>query len=152
MLTTKNYSLRLIQAILATTSFALLTTATAQQQLQELRNRTILSLLPNPSTLNASILDANKVATLLSVDGSWADINYSDVSANAHDHWEPAAHLSRLNTMAAPLVACDLPGNFLCNSSTLATKCLAALRFWLTRNSCSQNWWFNQINAPGLSP
>lgn len=60
--------------------------------------------------------------------------------------------MSRLNSMIIPLVACSFARsvNPLCLNTTLATKVQAALQFWLVRNPCSENWWFNQIDGPGI--
>lgn len=125
--------------------------SSSDHDLAVLWNRTMSSMLPNAENAASAVAAARKVAETLREDGSWPDINYADVSQGGHDQWQPAAHLSRLVTMTGPLVACHLPKeiNPLCNSTTLASGVDAALKFWLVRNPCSENWFFNQISSPG---
>jgi chondroitin AC lyase len=122
-----------------------------QAHLGILRNRTLTPLLPTSSSLPGASAAARAAASSLDASNySWPDIDYADVSHGAHDHWQPSAHLSRLYAMAAPLVACHLPvKNPLCNDSRLESQTKGALEFWLKRNPCSENWWFNQIYVPG---
>eukprot|EP00041_Stephanoeca_diplocostata_P026811 m.729380 g.729380 ORF g.729380 m.729380 type:complete len:770 (+) comp23049_c0_seq2:496-2805(+) len=65
---------------------------------------------------------------------------------------QQVTHLNRLNSMVLPLVACSFSGsvNPLCLDSILQGKVQDAIQFWLVRNPCSENWWFNQIDVPGL--
>ena len=37
-----------------------------------------------------------------------------------------------------------------CNSTALSAGATAALHFWLVRNPCSKNWFFNQIQGPSI--
>ena len=145
--------------------------------LEMLRARVLAPLLPNSATLATAVAAARHAAGTLSADGSWPDIDYDDISTAGRDHWQPYAHVTRLAAMAAPLVACgpaDLldaagatashdngsqyrgggggghyrGGNPLCNDTRLERDLAAALEYWLTRNPCSLNWYFNQIAAP----
>ena len=85
----------------------------------------------------------------MAANGSWPDINYADTGHGAHDHWQPSTHMERLNAMIPPLVACELAANKMCNDTLLGEAADRALHFWLQRNPCSENWYFNQIDAPG---
>lgn len=72
--------------------------------MQLLRNRTLSPLLPTSTSIGAAAAAAATAMSSMASNGSWADINYSDVSHGAHDHWDPPKHLSRLNAMVGPLV------------------------------------------------
>ena len=114
-----------------------------------LRARLLGELLPTAAALPGAIKRAEASLETMSANGSWPDIDYGDTSHGAHDHWQPSAHLGRVKSMAAPLVACALAApNKLCNSTAMRVGSLAGLRFWLTRNPSSENWYFNQIAAP----
>jgi hypothetical protein len=101
-------------------------------------NRTMATMLPNAGNIATWVAEAHAAAATLKADGSWPDIDYTDVSKSGGDHWQPATHMDRLVSMTGPLVACDLPTavNPLCNSTSLANGVDAALKFWLVRNPC----------------
>jgi len=105
-----------------------------------LRARLLEELLPTAAALPDAVKRAAASLKAMKTNGSWPDINYADTSHGAHDHWQPSAHLGRVKSMAAPLVACALAANQLCNSSAMRVASLAGLRFWLTRNPSSENW------------
>jgi hypothetical protein len=101
-------------------------------------NRTMATMLPNAGNIATWVAEAQTAAATLKADGSWPDIDYTDVSKSGGDHWQPATHMDRLVSMTGPLVACDLPTavNPLCNSRSLGNGVDAALKFWLVRNPC----------------
>lgn len=107
-----------------------------------LRNRTLTPLLPNKDHLPSAIAAAQEALVNLTSDGSWRDLNYSDVSHGARDHWGPITHLMRLRSMVIPLVQCNVSVAFnpLCKNQTLNSHVQAALEYWLVRNPCSENW------------
>ena len=141
---------------MALITYAVAATALQQQQQQQLapdpvaslRARLLGQLLPTAAALPGAIKHAEASLRTMGANGSWPDINYGDTSHGAHDHWQPSAHLGRVKSMAAPLVACSLTPNKLCNSSAMRVGSIAGLRFWLTINPSSENWFFNQISAP----
>lgn len=92
--------------------------------------------------------NANKNMELLSADGSFPDIDYSDVSITK---WQPIKHLDRVNEMivAYTAVRCKLFAN-----KNLYDKIVLSLEYWYSKNPKSDNWWHNQIAVPkvlGLS-
>ena len=107
---------------------------TKSDDMASLRRRTLEPLLPTATHIGSAVSAAKQAASSLAANGSWPDIWYGDVSHGANDHWQPAAHLSRLSSMVTPLVACNVSGNSLCNDTSLGAKVSAALNFWLTRN------------------
>ena len=107
---------------------------TKSDDMASLRRRTLEPLLPTATHIGSAVSAAKQAASSLAANGSWPDIWYGDVSHGANDHWQPAAHLSRLSGMVTPLVACNVSGNSLCNDTSLGEKVSAALNFWLTRN------------------
>lgn len=123
-------------------------TAGVPSQLDLLRERTVMPLLPTSATIQQAATTTRSALDMLQSNGSWPDINYSDISQSGRDHWQPQTHISRLQTMSSTLVACNIPDNHFCNNSILRTGVQTALTFWLQRNPCSENWYFNQISAP----
>ena len=109
-------------------------TKSDDDDMASLRRRTLEPLLPAATHIGSAVSAAKQAASSLAANGSWPDIWYGDVSHGANDHWQPAAHLSRLSGMVTPLVACNVSGNSLCNDTSLGAKVSAALNFWLTRN------------------
>lgn len=123
--------------------------AAGADDMELLRIRTVSVLLPSASTIAKASQAARAAQDSMAANGSWPDINYADTGHGAHDHWQPSAHMERLNAMIPPLVACELAANKMCNDTRLGEAADRALHFWLQRNPCSENWYFNQIDAPG---
>lgn len=92
--------------------------------------------------------NANKNMGLLSAEGGFSDVNYSDVSIAK---WQPITHLNRVNEMilAYTTSKCKLFAN-----RNLYNKIVLSLEYWYAKNPKSENWWHNQIAVPrvlGLS-
>lgn len=92
--------------------------------------------------------NANKNMDLLSSEGSFPGINYSDISITK---WQPINHLNRVNEMvlAYTVSECKLFAN-----RNLYNKIVLSLEYWYAQNPKSDNWWHNQIAVPrvlGLS-
>ena len=136
----------LVGVLLVAAAAPLLATA---DDVELLRRRTVSSMLPSASSIVRACRAARAAQSSMAANGSWPDINYADTGHGAHDHWQPSMHLDRLNAMVPPLVACELEVNTMCNDTRLGQAVDRALHFWLQRNPCSENWYFNQIAAPG---
>jgi chondroitin AC lyase len=72
----------------------------------------------------------------LNPDGSWADINYTDVQY---------APLKRIKDMATAYIR---PSNKWYNSADLHKSIVKALQNWLDKNPKNKNWWYNDIFYP----
>lgn len=137
----------LLCALAATAASA--AASSAAEDMELLRNRTLSALLPTAATIAPAVRAAKSAQSSMTANGSWPDINYGDTGHGAHDHWQPSSHYKRLKAMILPLVACEVAANPLCNDTQLGLAVGRALQFWLRRNPCSENWYFNQIDAPG---
>ena len=78
----------------------------------------------------------------LEPDGSWADVDYAGTSRSG---WEPAAHTSRIQSMA---VAWGKPGSGLAGDERLLAAVLSALDYWIEQDLECPNWWYNEIGVP----
>lgn len=92
--------------------------------------------------------NANKNMDLMSSEGAFSDIDYSDTSIAK---WQPIKHLDRINEMivAYTTLKCKLFAN-----KNLYDKIALSLEYWYAKDPKSDNWWHNQIAVPrvlGLS-
>ena len=96
--------------------------------------------------LGALESQARDAAATLQSDGSWPDINYSEVPAGS---WSPWAHTQRLAVMAK---AYRTPGQPLYNDPLLRTQIESALgyinHYYSVLTWPSGNWWFWSIGVP----
>jgi len=76
-------------------------------------------------------------------DGSWANINYIDVSRTGFEHGD---HLRNMLTMSR---AYKSEKSAFYQDETLKTKIISALEFWTKNDFICDNWWWNQIGTPG---
>jgi len=72
----------------------------------------------------------------LNTDGSWADINYTDVQY---------APLNRIKNMATAYIRSS---NKWYNNAELYASIVKALQNWLDKNPKNKNWWYNDIFYP----
>ncbi|MBO9673297.1 MAG: chondroitinase [Sphingobacteriaceae bacterium] len=72
----------------------------------------------------------------LNPDGSWADINYTDVQY---------APLKRIKDMATAYIR---PDNKWYNNATIHASIVKALQNWFDKNPKNKNWWYNDIFYP----
>lgn len=72
----------------------------------------------------------------LNADGSWTDINYTDVQY---------APLKRIKDMATAYIR---PANEWYNNAALHGSIVKALQSWLDKNPKNKNWWYNDIFYP----
>jgi chondroitin AC lyase len=99
---------------------------------------------------------AAKWLAMMNPNGTWSDVNYSDVSRTP---WSPQKHISRVATMScaarrsldAHTPRHDTPGAYLngLNSTPYLNASLLALDVWLSLDPKSLNWWYDDIGAPG---
>jgi len=75
-------------------------------------------------------------------DGSWSDLDYSDVSIS---DWRPRIHLSRLRSMS---VAYNKSGSSYYQSASMKAGILKGLDFWFVRKPVSNNSWQQVIGQP----
>lgn len=105
--------------------------ATVEQRLEA----EFLASVPSTSTVQSY------QSTLL-VDGSWADVPYTNT---AQTNWAPMTHLDRLGLMCR---AYAHPSGSLYQNATLLADILKAYDCWITKNPQSTNWWYNEIAVP----
>ena len=108
-------------------------------QLIELRINDYLKAEIEPDQLNK---DVKKYLTDITKDGYWSAIDYSSV---AETSWEPLVHLKRVKQFS---LALSLKNEDVNEKSKLEMLTVKALRFWLTKNPKSKNWFQNEIAAP----
>ena len=87
----------------------------------------------NEVTLQAQV---SAQTALLRVDGSWADIDYSN------PNYDP---LGRIKLMATAYSGIN---NKLYNDSRTYAAIVQSLQQWLDRNPKNKNWWYNEIFYP----
>jgi chondroitin AC lyase len=75
--------------------------------------------------------------------GRWPDVDYDD---RGRTNWSPATALSRIVDLAR---AYHTDGHPLGGASEVRAGAVSALEFWLARDPESDNWWWNDIGAPG---
>ncbi|HNX55827.1 MAG TPA: polysaccharide lyase family 8 super-sandwich domain-containing protein [Prolixibacteraceae bacterium] len=110
----------------------------AQSDLETIRKRFIAEYLE-------SGVDQTHIQQLISTikpDGTWANINYTDVSKTGFQHGE---HLNNLVSMCRAYKKADskLKGN-----KKLKAAINSALDYWLDNGFICENWWWNQIGTP----
>eukprot|EP01116_Phalansterium_solitarium_P022573 TRINITY_DN7505_c0_g2_i1.p1 TRINITY_DN7505_c0_g2~~TRINITY_DN7505_c0_g2_i1.p1 ORF type:complete len:714 (+),score=181.44 TRINITY_DN7505_c0_g2_i1:859-3000(+) len=134
-----------MQGIFAVCVFSLTVTAASElnPDLQAVKIRLLQRWLPtDPTALQELYTAALKLMATQRADGSWADIDYKD---RGRAYWAPATHYERLLTMATAEYARGQP---LFGNGTLAKQLVQGLDFWIDENPESDNWWWNEINAP----
>ena len=85
---------------------------------------------------------AQTLVRSLRKDGSWADINYQDVSRTGFEHHQ---HLDNVLTLSR---AYQQPSTATFHNPALGQAIDAALDFWFDQDFISDNWWWNQIGVP----
>lgn len=103
-----------------------------------LKNRIREELL-EPSVNESTI---SHLGNTLQQDGSWADIDYDNVSRTG---WEHRTHLSRLETMSRAFSKQNSP---LYRDEDMKAALHSALDFWLANDFISDNWYHNEISTP----
>jgi chondroitin AC lyase len=110
----------------------------ADPEIEILRKRVIAEML-EPK------VDEAKVTQLISnirPDGTWAGIDYVDVSNTGFQH---ARHLANMVEMSR---AFRKKGSKLKGDTKLKKAIYQALDYWLANDFICQNWWHNQIGTP----
>jgi chondroitin AC lyase len=108
--------------------------------LQTLRNRFIHSILPtDPDAIEALKRTGDQIAGSLRIDGSWADIDYTDQQRST---WLVKEHTERLLLMSRAYRLAPERG--------LLRSIHLALDYWLERDFRNPNWWHNEIGTPQL--
>ncbi|MEM7571686.1 MAG: polysaccharide lyase family 8 super-sandwich domain-containing protein [Bacteroidota bacterium] len=93
-------------------------------------------------TADYSVASVREFAAQQSVDGTWPDINYEDVSRTGFQHQK---HLERIFSMS--LAIAD-PESASQNDPDLIQAVQAALQHWAEQDYRCENWWFNQVFTP----
>lgn len=78
----------------------------------------------------------------LGEDGSWPDIDYTDLSRTGFDHQR---HLARMFDLSR---AFRQPGNRWYQHPAVKNAALSALDFWLENDFICENWWWNEMGTP----
>ncbi len=97
--------------------------------------------------LMASPPSDRRVENLLAgfrADGSWAGINYDDVSRTGFQHRQ---HLLNLRDLAR---AFHHPGSRFHGDPELCETILRALDFWIEHDFIADNWWHNEMGTPDI--
>jgi len=113
------------------------TVSAANPDLEIIRQRVIAELM-EPE------IDESKIETLINTireDGSWANINYEDVSRTGFQHGE---HLSNLLELSR---AYEKKGSEFKGDKKSKKVIYSALDFWLDNDFICDNWWWNQIGT-----
>lgn len=106
--------------------------------LKQLRQNILNELLDGP--LGTDTLQ--ELVNRLNEQGAWPHINYQSKQRGS---WEPAAHLSYVQTMAK---AWQKPGSAFYHAPQLLTKIQLALNYWLENDFQCPNWWYPEIGVP----
>ncbi len=105
--------------------------------LNTLESRIKADLIAKTDISEASIFASSQLAT-----GAWTNVDYGD---RDRSRWLPIIHLRQLRAIAA---AYRTTGHPLYNKQSTVTKIEIGLQYWYNRNSASNNWWHQEINAP----
>jgi chondroitin AC lyase len=108
------------------------------QDLETVRQRVVAELM-KPVADDSLVED---LVETISQAGSWADINYLDVSRTAFDHQR---HLGNMVAMSRAFKD-ESSSHFL--DSKVKKALLSALEFWCRNDFICDNWWWNQVGTP----
>lgn len=106
--------------------------------LETIRERVIEDLL-QPAVNEASIRTLLKT---IKANGSWADINYKDVTRTGFQH---SRHLQRMFELSR---AYKKRGSAFYQNAELKRSAFSALNFWLQHDFICDNWWWNEMGTP----
>ena len=112
----------------------------AKSDLETVRQRFVTELLA-PGVNESHIA---KLIETIETDGSWADIDYEDVSNTGFRHGK---HLANMVEMSR---AYKKNGSPYKGDKQLKKAIYSALDFWLAHDFICENWWWNQIGTPRL--
>ena len=130
-----NYRLFFI-VILCTFSFGLVSGANSDFDL--LRKRFVAEVM-QPEINKAEIIH---LMNTVREDGTWPDINYTDVSKTGFEH---GRHLSNMVALSR---AFKKEGSAFNGNKKLRKIIDSTLNFWLANDFICENWWWNQIGTP----
>ncbi|NDW11146.1 polysaccharide lyase family 8 super-sandwich domain-containing protein [Dysgonomonas sp. 520] len=108
-----------------------------QQEIDTITNR----LINKYTTRSYDPISLDKYYTEMSIDGSWADIDYDAVTGG----YQAGSHLNRLIDMT---IAYKQPGSKYTRSKELLKKILSGVDFFFNKKPVSTNWWYMDIGAP----
>lgn len=77
-------------------------------------------------------------------DGSWADLNYQDLSRSG---WHPSVHAERLSLLAKAYR--DRNGEYF-QHKQLGEALHRGMKYWFDGGFKCRNWWYNQIGVPKM--
>jgi chondroitin AC lyase len=109
-----------------------------QKDLQRIKTRIVKEL--HKSDIDDSRVEQS-LATM-SEDGSWPEINYTDLSLTGYEH---RIHIENLEAMA---LSYSIKESRFYKDKELQTGINKALRFWCDKDFISDNWWHNIILTP----
>lgn len=111
----------------------------AGPDLEIIRMRIIQDLLAAPVD-EVEIMDLIKS---IKPEGSWADIDYKDVSRTGFEH---ARHLDNMFQLSRAYRKADSQWY---QHPEVKQAALSALDFWLEHDFICDNWWWNEMGTPG---
>jgi len=91
---------------------------------------------------NVNDAEITRLLSLLRADGSWSDIDYSNLSRTS---WSPVTHSRRLLQICR---AYNKPGSIHFHSSDVKSGIMKIIDFHIARRPRSDNWWWNAIGDP----
>ena len=90
--------------------------------------------------------EAQRAAGTLAADGSWADVDYGELSPGG---WKPVRHASRVHAMALGWFGGDASTK---GDAALKANLMSALDYWLQHDVRDsepwRNWWQNMVGVP----
>jgi chondroitin AC lyase len=113
--------------------------ANASEDLEIIRARVIGDLLQSPITVE----EIKVLLESIRPDGSWGDIDYTDVSRTGFQH---SRHLQNLYDLARAYKKSDSPWY---QNPRAKDAALSALDYWLQHDFICDNWWWNEMGTPG---
>jgi hypothetical protein len=159
--------------MVARPSFAALVGSVVQDDDLARLQKNILAELTPQGPLAPVDIEVESIASTLSVNGSWPDVNYDD--ANDRSWWYTAEHLRRSLLMVTYVSMSDVcrasqhvkvtpltvfvllvtlfravhaPESRFYRSAVMLEQSERAIFFWISNDFQNSNWWWNQIGTP----
>ena len=127
-----------IAIILFSLAYHLIAQTPTHPEIEQFRQKIIEEQLSNA----VNVPRVEEFVATIREDGTWAHINYVDVSRTGFQHSD---HLSHMVEMS---LAYKKKGSKLQGNTSLKNAINGALNYWLAHDFICENWWWNQIGTP----